>query len=134
VKTYVLDASALFSFLQRKASAVKVGDLFKDALRGHCEIFMSSVNFGEVYGLILKTRGLQDAVIATGTIYSLPIQLVDATPQRAMKAADVKHRHRLYYADSFAAALSLEYKATLVTSDNDFRRAANAVSILWLKN
>lgn len=134
MKAYVLDASALFSFLQRKASAHKIGDLFKHALRGQCEILMSAVNFGEVYGLILKAREPQEATAIAGTIYSLPIQLVDATPQRAMRAAEVKLRHRLYYADSFAAALSLEYKATLVTSDTDFRRAAGAVSILWLKN
>jgi len=52
----------------------------------------------------------------------LAIEVLDATPQRAGKAAEVKSQFKLYYADSFAAALAIEHRATLVTSDNDFRR------------
>lgn len=34
--------------------------------------------------------------------------------------SEVKARFKLYFVDSFAAALALEHKATLVTSDSDF--------------
>jgi predicted nucleic acid-binding protein len=64
----------------------------------------------------------------------LAIEMVDATPQRACKAADVKAQHKLYYADSFAAALAIEHKATLVTSDNDFRKLGRGFPVIWLKN
>lgn len=134
MKIYVLDASALFVFLQKKPSAPKVGDLFKDALRGRAEVLMSAVNCGEVYGAILREHGPDRATSAIGAIHPLPIQLMDATFQRAMHASDIKFRHKLYYVDSFAAALALEFKATLVTSDSDFRSAGNTISILWLKN
>jgi predicted nucleic acid-binding protein len=63
----------------------------------------------------------------------LPVQLIDATPRRALDAAEVKAKYKLYYADSFAAALALEYKATLVTSDSDFRRLGHGFPLLWLK-
>ena len=33
-----------------------------------------------------------------------------------------------------AAALAIENKATLVTSDSDLRKLGHNVSILWLKN
>jgi predicted nucleic acid-binding protein len=134
VKTYVFDASALFIFLQKKASAQKVGELFKEALRGRAEILMSAVNCGEVYGLILREHGSDRATAAMNAIYSLPIRLIDATSQKCLRAADMKIRHKLYYVDGFAAALAAEQKATLVTSDSDFRRLGNTVSILWLKN
>jgi len=42
-------------------------------------------------------------------------------------------RYKLYYANAFAAALAFEYKATLVTSDSDFRRLGRGSPILWLK-
>jgi PIN domain nuclease of toxin-antitoxin system len=54
VKTYVFDASALFALLQKKASAQKVNDLLKEAIRGRTEILMSTVNYGEVYGAIVR--------------------------------------------------------------------------------
>jgi predicted nucleic acid-binding protein len=134
VKSYVFDASALFVFLQKKTSARRVGELFKDGLRGRAGIFMSAVNYGEVYGGILREHGAERASTAMSAIAPLPIQLVDVTPQRAMHAAEVKSKYKLYYSDSFAAALAIERGATLVTSDLDFRRLGNAVPTLWLKN
>jgi predicted nucleic acid-binding protein len=67
-------------------------------------------------------------------VHPLPIRVLDATPQRAFQAADVKSRYKLYYVDSFAAALAIEHKATLVTSDSDFRRLGHGFPVVWLKN
>jgi len=39
----------------------------------------------------------------------------------------------LYYADGFAAALAIEYKATLVTRDSDFRKLGHSFPVVWLK-
>jgi predicted nucleic acid-binding protein len=133
MKAYVFDASALFTFLQDQPSAKKVNDLLKDAMRGHAEIWMSAVNYGEVYGRILREHGSNRAVAAMNAISPLPIRLLDATPQRAFRAAEVKSKYKLYYADSFAAALAIECKATLVTSDEDFRRLGHSFPTLWLK-
>ncbi|MGB8734293.1 MAG: PIN domain-containing protein, partial [Candidatus Sulfotelmatobacter sp.] len=61
------------------------------------------------------------------------IEMLDATPQRSFNAADLKAKYKLYYVDSFAAALASEYKATLVTSDSDFRKLGHGFPVLWLK-
>ena len=60
-------------------------------------------------------------------------ELLDATPQRALHAADVTAKYKLYYIDSFAAALAIEQKATLVTSDSDFRKLGHGFPVVWLK-
>jgi predicted nucleic acid-binding protein len=133
VKTYVFDASALFGFLQKKAAAAKINELLKDALRGRLEILMSAVNHGEVYGAILREHGLDRAVTTMSAVHALPISLMDATPPRAFRAAEVKAKYKLYYVDSFAAALAIEHKATLVTSDSDFRRLGRGFPVVWLK-
>jgi predicted nucleic acid-binding protein len=133
VKTYVFDASALFGFLQKKPAADRVNELLKDAMRGRIEILMSAVNYGEVYGAVLREYGKDRAVATMNAVHPLPLQLIDATPQRAFHAADVKSRYKLYYVDSFAAALAIEHKATLVTSDSDFRRLGHGFPVLWLK-
>lgn len=133
MKTYVLDASALFVFLQNKPAANKVNELLKEAVRERAEILMSAVNYGEAYGAILREHGPDRAVATMNAVQPLPIRLIDATPQRAVRAADVKAKYKLYYVDSFAAALAIEYKATLVTSDSDFRKLGHGFPTVWLK-
>jgi predicted nucleic acid-binding protein len=133
VKTYVFDASVLFAFLQKKPGAHKVSELLKEAMRGRAAIFMSAVNYGEVYGGVLREHGPERARAAMSAVHPLPISFVDATPQRAFQAAEVKLKYKLYYLDSFPAALALEHKGTLVTSDSDFRRLGHSFSTVWLK-
>jgi predicted nucleic acid-binding protein len=133
MKSYIFDASALFVFLQRKPGASKVNELLKEAMRGHAQVFMSAVNYGEVYGTILHTHGPEQALTSMHAVNPLPIEVVDVTPQRAFRAADIKVKYKLYYGDSFAAALAIEHKAALVTSDSDFRKLGHSVSLIWLK-
>jgi len=133
VKTYVFDASAVFAFMQKKPAANKVNELLKQAMRGSADILMSAVNYGEVYGGILREHGPERALATMNAVHPLPIRLMDATPQRAFRAVDVKSQYKLYYVDSFAAALAIEFKATLVTSDSDFRKLGHGFPTLWLK-
>jgi len=134
MKTYVFDASALFAFLQNRPGASKVDELLKEARRDRAKVLMSVINYGEVYGLILRECGSEQALTVIHAVRPLPIQLLDVTPQRALRAADVKAKYKIYYVDSFAAALAIEQKATLVTSDSDFRKLGHEFSVTWLKN
>jgi predicted nucleic acid-binding protein len=133
MKTYVLDASALLAFLQDGPGAAKVDALLKEALRECARILMSAVNYGEVYGLILRVHGPEGALTAMHAMNPLPMEILDATPQRARRAAEIKVKHKLYYADAFAAALAIEHKATLMTSDSDFRKLGHRFPVTWLK-
>jgi predicted nucleic acid-binding protein len=134
MKTYVLDASAMLAFLLDAPGAYRVNELLKESRLGHTKMMMSAVNYGEVYAKFLLERGAAEALMALQAVSPLPIELMDATPRRACAAAEVKAKHKLYYADSFAAALAIEHKATLVTSDSDFRRLGRSFSVVWLKN
>ncbi|MFZ0306694.1 MAG: type II toxin-antitoxin system VapC family toxin [Candidatus Sulfotelmatobacter sp.] len=133
MKTYVFDASALFAFLRDKPGASKVAELLREATRGRARLLMSAVNYGEVYGLVLREYSAERALAVVHAVSPLPIEVLDATPQRAFKAADAKAKYKLYYVDSFAAALAIEHKATLVTSDSDFRKLGHGFPVVWLK-
>lgn len=132
--TYVFDSSALLAYLDERENAEKVGHLLKSAIRGESEILMSAVNYGEAYCVVLRERGHDRAIAALSLIRPLPIRMLDATPERSLRAAEVKAKFKLYYADSFAASLAMEYNAKLVTSDSDFRRLGNHFPIAWLKS
>ena len=133
MRAYVFDASALWAFLQHKPAAAKMVALLTEAMREGAEILMSAVNFGEIYGLVLREEGLDRACAARTAVHPLPIRFIEATVQRCCQAAEIKGKYKLYYADSFAVALAIEHKATLVTSDSDFRRLGHSFPILWLK-
>lgn len=133
MRTYVFDASPLFTFLRDKPGASKVDELLKEARRERAKVLISAVNYGEVYGLILREFGPEQAPTVMHAMRPLPIEVIDATPQRACHAADIKARYKLYYVDSFAAALAMEHKATLVTSDSDFRKLGHGFPVVWLK-
>jgi predicted nucleic acid-binding protein len=133
MKTYVFDAGALFAFLRKSPGAPKINEVIKEAVRGRARVLMSAVNFGEVYGLILRASGPERARRAVHAVSSLPIEVVEATAQRACTAAEVKAKYKLYYVDSFAAALATEHHATLVTGDSDFRKLGHSVPVVWLR-
>ncbi len=133
MRTYVFDAGAILAWLLDKPGVLRVRRLIEEAMRGHSEILMSAVNFGEVYSTLLRAYDVDRASVMMRTLQPLPIELLPVDRQGALSAAAVKVKYRLYYADSFAAALAIERKATLVTGDSDFRRLGHGFPILWLK-
>jgi len=59
----------------------------------------------------------------------LPLAIVAADRDRATRAAALKQKHNLGYADSFAAELAIERGAWLVTADPEFSRLGRTLSV-----
>ena len=130
MKTYVLDSSALMTFFEDRPGADKVEELLAEAADAKRPLAMSVVNWGEVYYSIWRARGEKAAAAKLQEIAQLPIQVFDVDIELANLAASLKAEHNLPYADCFAAALAQARKATLVTSDSDFKRVGTALKIL----
>ncbi len=130
---FVLDASALITYLEDREGAAKVDALLNEAQQSGVEIHMSVVNWGEARHNFWRRHGEALAMEAFGRVIRLGIQLVDATRERAELAATLKIRNALPYADGFAAGLAMEKKARLVTSDSDFERVKDQVKLLRLR-
>ncbi len=132
MKTYVLDASALMTFFEDRPGADRVEGLLAKAAEAKRPLLMSLVNWGEVYYSVWRARGQAAADRKAQQIAQLPIEVVDVDLPMAQLAARLKAEYNLPYADCFAAALAQARKATLVTSDKDFRRVEPTISILWV--
>jgi predicted nucleic acid-binding protein len=132
MKNYVLDASALMTFFENRPGAAQVEELLTKAADAKRPLFMSVVNWGEVFYAIWRAHGEKVATAKLQEIAQLPIQVIDADQELTRLAASLKARHNLPYADCFAAALSQSRKATFVTSDKDFARAGSALKIVWV--
>ena len=64
----------------------------------------------------------------------LGVELVEVDWDHAQAAARLKAKHRMSYADCFAAALAKRSKADLVTGDPGFKQVESDIRIMWLKN
>jgi predicted nucleic acid-binding protein len=129
-RRYVLDANALIGlFEDREGTAAKVERLMQEGQRNNTPLLMSSVNWGEVFYIVWKRHGENRAREAEATVADMPIVFVAAGFDRATRAAALKQKHNLGYADAFAAELAIERGAWLVTADPEFARLGTVLSI-----
>ena len=131
MKGVVLDASALMTFFEDRPGAEKVEDLIRLGLDGKRQLFMSVVNWGEVYYSTWRTKGPGVARKVLEDIAQLPLEIVDADLELTRRAAELRAEHKLPYTDCFAAALAAGRKASLATSDKDFAQVEKKLDILW---
>ena len=132
VATYVLDTSAVVSYLEGSDGHHKVVRLIQEARRGSALLLMSAVNWGEVFYSMAVGRTPEEMDVARTTLARLPITMVEVDTARAEGAAKVKLRYKMGYADAFATALALENNASIVTRDSDFKRVQGRIKIVWL--
>ena len=132
MKDYVLDANAVLRYFSIGAAAGgdKVRRMFEQAERGEARLAMSVINLGEVFHILLNRVGQQRALPYIRGL-ELTVAIEDANFDRTMRAATLKHKHKLGYADSFAAALALERSATLVSADPSFEAVGR--SLKWMR-
>jgi len=131
MKRIVLDASAVMAFFENQPGAEKVHDLIHLGIEGERQLLMSVVNWGEAYYSTWRTKGPGAAQHFLDEFAQLPIQLIPADAELARTAAEFKANLNLPYVDGFAAALALQRKASLATSDKDFSRIQKKLDILW---
>jgi predicted nucleic acid-binding protein len=133
MRRYVLDANALIGFFEgRETAAGKVRQMLSEAIRLDRPLFMSAVNWGEVFYMEWRHYGEVKAGEAEAYLYRLPIAVIAADLERATRAATLKQKHNLGYADSFAAELAMERSAWLVTADPEFSKLGKALSVYAL--
>jgi predicted nucleic acid-binding protein len=131
MKRLVLDASALMTFFENRPGAAKVEALLQQAVSGKLHLFMSVVNWGEVYYSTWRAHGPGVARKIVEDISKLPIEVVAADLALTHAAAELRANHKLPYTDAFAAALAVHSHASLATSDKDFATVEKKIDILW---
>jgi predicted nucleic acid-binding protein len=133
IRRYVLDANALIGFFEGRAIvAEKVRHLLAEALHGDVPLLMSAINWGEVFYLAWRHHGEARAYETESKLQQMPIVVIGVDRERATRAAGLKQKHSLGYADAFAAELAIENSAWLVTADSEFAKLGRALSIYEL--
>ena len=132
-RRYVLDANALVGlFEDRRGIAEKVERLLQNAALQDVPLLMSAINWGEVFYIEWRTCGEAKAREAETVLQEMPIAIMAVDRDRATRAAALKQKHGLAYADAFAAELAIERDAWLVTADPEFSKVGKALSVYAL--
>ena len=130
--TRILDAHGLLVFLEKEAGYEKVEQSFVTAVEKDRYLLMTSVNFGEVYYIVLRECGSEKAHEIEKIIRTMPIEIIDVDIQLAREAARFKASHKISYADCFAAALAKLHKGEVITGDKEFKSVESEIKIAWL--
>lgn len=135
MKAYCLDTFALICYLHNEKGANKVQELLKLAKKGKAQLFMHKISLGELYYIVYKQEGETEADLIYGRVKQFPVQFIeDLSEVFLLSAARLKGGYRMSYADSFAAALAIQKRLTLVTGDPDFKslESDKKIELLWL--
>ncbi len=130
--SYIFDSYALFVLFEEEPGADFVAELIGDADNS---IFLSMINLGEIYYLVLRRSGANQAEqILESIALEKSITIVEASWERVKAAAKVKASGGLSYADSFAVALAKELNAPLLTGDPEIIGKAedNGIQVMAL--
>ena len=132
MKKYVMDSYAMIAFFENEFGDEKVALILKSLMARKAKAYMSVINWGEIYYNTLREQGIEIAEKVIELLKQYPIELVDADQKLTYEAAKLKGRHKIAYADCFAAALAQKLNAAVVTGDPEFKKLGNKFSIQWL--
>jgi predicted nucleic acid-binding protein len=117
---FVLDSYSLLAFFRDEPGANAVEKLLNEAAEDKHELYITVVNVGEVYYMSCRKDNVSKANQVWEAMGKFPLHFVEIGMDLSLTAAKIKANYKLSYADAFAAALTIQKKATLVTGDNEF--------------
>jgi predicted nucleic acid-binding protein len=121
------------AYLEDEPGGDIVSDAIADAHEEDIPLLMSVLNVGEVWYVIARETATADAETAVAQLRQLGIEFIAADWHLAKEAARYKAKHKMSYADCFAAALTKQKDAVLLTGDPQFHQIEREIRITWLR-
>ena len=131
-KAVVLDAWAVLAYREDEPGAEEIAELVIEAQNEGVPVMMTTVNVGEVWYILAREVSETEADKAVQELRHLGIQFIDPDWKLTRDAAAHKAKHRMSFADCFAAALAKQHKAQLVTGDVEFKQVEGEVQMRWV--
>ncbi len=120
MKRIVFDSFALIAFFRKETGYEIVRDFLVKISNDEAEGYITTVNIGEVYYMICRKSNSKNAEEAIHALLHFPLQIIEADLKLTLEAAKLKAKYSFSFADAFAAALTINKKATLITGDDEF--------------
>ena len=132
MNSILFDSFAMLRFFYQEPGAERVRELLKVAERNYSPRLISAINVGELIYIVQRRSGEQAKLQMLVKLKSLGFTILSCPNELIFKAAELKARFAISYADTFAVASAIEHNAVLVTGDPEFRQVEHLLNILWV--
>jgi len=130
---YVLDASALLRYFDDEAGTDRIFQIIRACATRRATVCTSAIQWGEVAGRLRKKVGAAKMGNILADLLPSEAEIVPATGERAVRAAETRLDRGISYADAFAVELALESPDhVLVTADYGFKSVEDLIRIEFL--
>ena len=132
LKNLILDSWSVLAYLKKEKAGSEVKKLLRRADKGELNLYLSLINWGEIYYQVLRRFGRVRLRKIMMVIEESPIKLAAIDKKLVALAAEGKAKGGLSFADCFVIALAKELEAVIVTGDPEFKPFEKEVEIFWL--
>ena len=129
---FIFDSHALLKLFQKEKGYEKIIRLLEEILKGGTKNYLNAINLGEIIYSTKREFGDQKKVEVLANIERLNFTILPVSNNLIFQAAEYKAQYGISYADCFALASAIEYKATIVTGDPEFKKVEHLVEIVWV--
>lgn len=131
-RPFVFDSHALLKLFQKEEGYEKVVSLLGEAKRTGTIKYINAINLAEIIYTTKREFGDQKKLEVLASIERLDFTILPVPNSLIFQAAEYKAEYSISFADCFALASAIEYKATLVTGDPEFKKVEHLIQITWL--
>jgi ribonuclease VapC len=128
----LFDSFALLRLFQKELGGDKVRDLIRQASEGDSPRLINAMNVGELIYIIQRRFGTERKLEMLSLIHLMGFTIIPCPDDLIYRAAELKARYPISYADAFALATAVEHSAILVTGDPEFHQVEDLVQIIWI--
>lgn len=131
-RPFIFDSYALLKFFQKEKGYEKVVHLLEEIKKSGAIKYINAMNLGEIIYSTKREFGDQKKLEVLANIERLNFTILSAPNNLIFRAAEYKVQYGISYADCFALASAVEYQATIVTGDPEFKKVEHLVEVVWV--
>lgn len=128
----LFDSFALLRFFQKETGGEKVKELLKEAIAQQTPCLINAINVGEIIYITQRRLGEQKKLEVFIHIQRMGFTILPCPNDLIFRAAELKARYPISYADAFALASAIEHSADLITGDPEFKMVEHLVNVIWV--
>jgi ribonuclease VapC len=132
MNSVLFDSFALLRYFYEEPGAENVRQLLAETLHKEAPRLISAINVGELVYIIQRRSGEQAKLQMFVKLTTLGFTILPCPNDLIFRAAELKARFAMSYADAFAVVSAMEHTAILVTGDPEFRQVEHLVRIIWV--
>lgn len=126
-KPYILDTSALLTYIENEDGSDELEALLVKAENGEADIYIAFISITEIYYITLQEKDEKEALRRLKLIQTLAVNFVESYEDLNLAAGKLKAANRISLADSYIAALCQEYSGILVHKDPEFEKISSSL-------